>query len=331
MMKKIKDTSVDIPKPDRHGHTPIRVSDDFGSLPGPVGQRFDEREGPSGMSLSAPAVRLCADLKVDMFGPTQIGPPGFAADHNACRQSCGASSCHVSLKPVMAATVPCLASGKSVPPSCTHHCAGVLSERLDTDVPGPVGQFTKGKRGKGTGSAKRLDSKGRGGCDSYQRMLSLLETIQPELNAVSEPEYLDLGVVLDSGAADHVVDRREAAAYELQESPGSKAGACFVAANGDAIANQRQVTLQLQMPTSKGMVPVQSTFQAARISRPPWSVGKICDAGYQVVFNKGHATILHLATGAEAGKFQRRNGLYIGQMKLKNPAHQGATDFPRQD
>ena len=140
-------------------------------------------------------------------------------------------------------------------------------------------------------------------------MLSLLGEARPELNIVSEPDVLDLGVVLDSGAADHVVNKRAALGYRLQPSTGSKAGACFIAANGNAIPNQGQITLHMQVPTSSGQSTlVNSTFQAATISRPLWSVGKICDAGYPVAFNKDHAKIFHVATGAETSAFQRRNG-----------------------
>ena len=178
-------------------------------------------------------------------------------------------------------------------------------------------------------SSRGQNTQKQRGQHGYQGMLSLLEESRPELNTVAEPEYLDLGIVLDSGAADHVVNKREAPGYKLRPSTGSKAGACFIAANGDAIPNQGEITVQMQVPTSAGTsVPVNSTFQAASISRPLWSVGKICDAGYFVVFDKDHAKIFRIATGAETGMFQRRNGLYVGQTKLRNPASEG---FPRQE
>ena len=62
-----------------------------------------------------------------------------------------------------------------------------------------------------------------------------------------------------------------------------------------------------------------SEFQVAGISKPLWSVGQICDAGYEVRFNKGGAQILHAASGKAVGRFERRNGLYMATMKLRNP------------
>ena len=98
-------------------------------------------------------------------------------------------------------------------------------------------------------------------------MLALLELPQPSLNVLPEPVYLDMRVLLDPGAADHVVDSREAPGYAIEESAGSKAGAGILAANGDSIPNQGRMTLQLNVPSSKRYVLVHSTFKAASIRR----------------------------------------------------------------
>ena len=123
-------------------------------------------------------------------------------------------------------------------------------------------------------------------------------------------------VVLDSGAEEHVIDKSDAPEYELRESAGSRAGACFVAANGERIPNQGEVHLQLKL----GETPIASTFQVSQISRPLWSVGKICDAGYRVVFQKDGAEVFHVASGAKIGDFARKQGLYVGDFKLRNPS-----------
>ena len=64
---------------------------------------------------------------------------------------------------------------------------------------------------------------------------------------MDQHEFLDMEVVLDSGAADHVIDKADAPDYELKESAGSRAGACFVAANGERIPNQGEVQLQMKL------------------------------------------------------------------------------------
>ena len=69
--------------------------------------------------------------------------------------------------------------------------------------------------------------------------VSFLDSEVPQLNVMEEKEFLDFEVVLDSGAADHVVDSADTPGYSVQESAGSKAGACFVAANGERIPQSR--------------------------------------------------------------------------------------------
>ena len=110
-------------------------------------------------------------------------------------------------------------------------------------------------------------------------------------------------------------------AIRVEEGAGSKSGGCFVAANGDVIANKGELKLEMR----SGDETIRSTFQAAEITKPLWSVSKICQAGYTVVFDKAHATIYHVESGEQVGVFPMTNGLYVGTMKLKNPV------FARQD
>jgi hypothetical protein len=126
---------------------------------------------------------------------------------------------------------------------------------------------------------------------------------------------------LDSGAADHVVDVAETPGYQLQESAGSKAGSCFVAANGEPIPNRGEVRLDMKA----GNIPIKSTFQVSTISKPLWSVGKLCDAGFKVEFSKDVAMVTHAESGTKVGEFPRVQGLYIGSLQLKNPTFQRQT------
>ena len=56
--------------------------------------------------------------------------------------------------------------------------------------------------------------------------------------------------------------------------------------------------------------------------------GKLCDAGYHVVFKRDTASVIHDTTGATVGEFPRKQGLYIGNLQLRNP--KAATPFTRQ-
>ena len=127
-------------------------------------------------------------------------------------------------------------------------------------------------------------------------------------------------VALDSGSGEHVVDEGDVPAYKVSESMGSRAGQHFVAANNSRIPNRGQVTLNLRGDTPPGQKgrEIRSTFQVAKVSRPLWSVGRICDEGFDVKFTK-HAALIMNGDGRVVCRFERRGGLYIAKMSLGNP------------
>ena len=178
------------------------------------------------------------------------------------------------------------------------------------------------KSGKGRGISKKIEevlSPPRDLGSKLENMLQVLEHSFPSLQMVDEPEFHDLSIVMDSGAADHVVNLRDVPGYKAMPGAGSKAGACFIAANGDHIPNKGEVAVKMKTSEEEAAT-ISSTFQVSDISRPLWSVGKICDSGYTVVFDAGHATVYHVESGEQVSVFPRRNGLYVGTMKLKNLA-----------
>jgi len=76
-------------------------------------------------------------------------------------------------------------------------------------------------------------------------------------------------------------------------------------------------------------VKINSIFQIAGVSRPLYSVSKICDAGCEVHFTKGEGRVTRneklIAT------FPRRGGLYIGTLMVKpdNPKRSKDSGFVR--
>ena len=137
-----------------------------------------------------------------------------------------------------------------------------------------------------------------------------------DLNAVSEYTTLPFEVVLDSGAVDHVADNAEAPGYSV-ESKG-RSNLSFSAANGDRIENRGVMIFNLT--TTEGH-PIKSKFQVCDVSRPLWSVGKICDAGCSVTFDSKGAAVKHSASGKTLCTFERRGGLYLASMPLFKPAN----------
>ena len=117
-----------------------------------------------------------------------------------------------------------------------------------------------------------------------------------------------------------IIDSIEAPGYAVDA--GKRSSATFSAANGEPIENRGQMTLSLL--TTEGH-PVQSVFQACEVSRPLWSVSKICDSGCSVTFDDKGAVVKHKATGKELCVFERKRGLYTASLPLGNPASRKVT------
>ena len=86
------------------------------------------------------------------------------------------------------------------------------------------------------------------------------------------------------------------------------------------MANRGEFTLQLRTGEGKGRS-LKTTFQAAKVTRPLWSVSKICDEGFNVTFNKEKAIIKRDHDDKEVCTFVRDHGLYVANLKIRNPKH----------
>jgi len=159
----------------------------------------------------------------------------------------------------------------------------------------------------------------------HRNEANVVEVVRPanELNVAEISEFLDIKVVLDSGAGAHVMNKHDCPGYEIKESPMTKAGAAFKAANGSPIKNYGEVRVEMVAQDSNGMSHnISSKFEAADVTRALWSVGLICDAGLDVKFNKKQASVMN-SSGVEMCVFNRENGLYVANVKVRNPRHPG--------
>ena len=141
--------------------------------------------------------------------------------------------------------------------------------------------------------------------------------VTQNLNIVEEAEFVKMDLVIDSGAADHVADTHEAPGYEVVPSEGSRRGECWKTASGDLIPNRGQMVLDMKSGNSS----ITSTFQVGAISRPLWSVSKLCDAGCTVTFDAKKAVVVHQSSGKQMSEFPRRGVLYACDMMVRNPRH----------
>ena len=145
-----------------------------------------------------------------------------------------------------------------------------------------------------------------------------------EINFAEEDEFVLIEIALDSGAGDHVAAEVDAPGYSVEESPGSKRGQKFMAAGGHKMPNKGQVTLHLVAPNQHGDESVDTVFQVADVTRPLWSVSKVCDAGYRVFFDDKTAKVVD-QKNVTVCTFERQGGLYVGRVKLRNPKWSGFT------
>ncbi len=151
----------------------------------------------------------------------------------------------------------------------------------------------------------------------------------------SEEELMTLGfkpkrllAALDSGAGDHVAGPEDVAGLQLRESAGSRAGRSFIAANGSRIANLGEVPLRLR--NSNGPI-FRSVFQVADVTRPLYSVGRMCDAGCEIRFTKTKAVVTK--DGDVVAVFERQGGLYLADLEVlaeKGIDEVGTGPFARQ-
>ena len=136
----------------------------------------------------------------------------------------------------------------------------------------------------------------------HQHLMSFVQVLEgeafSEVHLTQTPgatsDYRKIEIALDSGAGEHVASRKVAADYEVEESAGSRAGQHFIAAGGTRIQNEGQFTLEMRsggLEKKKGR-DIKSTFQVAKVIRPLWSVGRICDEGFEVKFTNTEAYVM---------------------------------------
>ena len=121
----------------------------------------------------------------------------------------------------------------------------------------------------------------------------------------------EVAIAIGSGAVDHVANDEDMPGIEVVPSASSIAGRHFMGANGKTIENRGQAAVAMKCGTAN----INSVFQIARVSRPLYSVSRICDAGCDVHFNKTEGRITK--GGKLVATFPRRGGLYVNTFVVR--------------
>ena len=145
----------------------------------------------------------------------------------------------------------------------------------------------------------------------------------------SDPMWVRVRTVMDSGAANSVAPPTLAPQVEITESPGSIRGQCYVSASGTRMPNLGQKVLAIQTNEGKDTTVL---YQIAEVSRPLTSTSAICDKGNWVVYTPQGGFIFNLTTG-ERTSFERRGGIYEFDLWMRNEDNRESSSpssFPRQ-
>jgi hypothetical protein len=152
--------------------------------------------------------------------------------------------------------------------------------------------------------------------------LHVLEAEEPEDLLALTSKASTIKIALDSGACDHVANREDLRGFRIRETAASRAGRGYIAANGEKVPNEGECDLALK-DTSTG-VEFDSLFQLAPVSRPLFSVGRICDRGCEVNFTNVKATVSK--EGRKIAVFERQpGGLYVANVEIKGDGDSAST------
>ena len=133
-------------------------------------------------------------------------------------------------------------------------------------------------------------------------------------------EYVKVTAAIDSGAADNALPPSILPEIPIKESPGSRAGKCYVSASGGRIPNlgEKVVRIRMQNGSIKTI-----KFQIADVSKTLVSVLKLIAAGNEVILNDDPRIINKVTK--EVTKIRKQNGIFVIDLWIIRPKPSGFT------
>ena len=130
----------------------------------------------------------------------------------------------------------------------------------------------------------------------------------------SDPNWVRIRTVMDSGAAESFAPPSMAPGETIEESPGSKRGQHYISASKERLPNMGQQRMPVR--TNEGM-DSKDLYQIAEVSRPLTAVSATCDKGNWVVYTPQGGFIMNCQTG-ERTSFERKGGIYELDLWIKD-------------
>ena len=200
-------------------------------------------------------------------------------------------------------------------------CSSLLPKNKSTSAtrPEPAGKASSGVWGA---VAVPTEEPLRGETPSGQALNCFygIDSADGSLNALEEPEFIETEMILDTGATTHAADRLDFPQHVVVESEGSKAGQRFGCAGGKMLENEGEVHIMMIAPGGLECE-LETTVQITKITRPLLSVTQMTRNGdIFVVCKKDEALVMNQQQQVLA-VFKRKGGLYVANMKVRNPKY----------
>ena len=158
------------------------------------------------------------------------------------------------------------------------HCVFGLEEGWTPVRQGHKGRTVEGIEARPVNTENRFQELGKGeSTPSTLSAFSLLDDETEDLCTTDDYEFVMVEGILDSGSVAHVMDKVEAPRYKVEETAASRRRQLFTGAGGEKLVNEGEMDLQLLAEnghTGKSQH-IRCTVQAAKVTRPLFSVGKI--------------------------------------------------------
>jgi hypothetical protein len=148
---------------------------------------------------------------------------------------------------------------------------------------------------------------------------------EEELFQLTEPkgskdDYVVVTAAIDSGAADNALSPKILPEIPITESPGSRAGKCYISASGGRIPNLGEKIVRIR--TAAGNIKT-IKFQIADVSKTLISVLKLIAAGNEVILDD-NPRIVNKKTN-EVTKIRKQNGIFVIDLYIIRPKPSGFT------
>ena len=152
------------------------------------------------------------------------------------------------------------------------------------------------------------------GVESKGELRILTPKLKGNISIVSEPEWQEIEITVDSGACDTVMPTRMCAHISIVATAKSRSGFEYEVANGDGLLNMGERRWFMMTENSGTMKRI--AFQCADVHKSLLSVSRLADQGYECTLGKLGGVLRDVDTG-DLIPLHRRDNLYVMKAWIK--------------